>query len=428
MNRKAFGFRKAVLTGILVCTALLLGARTAYAQGIILGDEVPAGAVIDNDLVLTGQDVRIDGVVNGDVLAIGNTVTVSGEINGSLVVIAQRVEIAGRVENSVYAAAVGLTLDGEGATGRNLVYLGMELEAVAGSSIGRDLYALTVGARMNAELGRSAQAIIGPINIFNALIGLFETPLEPYLPGAQEAAPTAGQAPVYGLALAAPAGGYSTLEWMEMLGVIYPAPTAQVVDPQPEPQTAADRNLSFVLDLLRQYWTLVGVGGLILWTAPRFFLRGVLAAQARPLNAALTGLVIFVTGLFAFLLLAGLIMALGFFLNALTLARLATAVWGLGFTGWSFGLVVFLLLTAYLTKAVFAFWAAQTALTRLAPQWAETRLAPLLLGVLVYVLLRAIPFLGWIIGVLATIIGLGAMWIGMRGERVGFVRPAGVEA
>lgn len=47
-------------------------------------------------------------------------------------------------------------------------------------------------------------------------------------------------------------------------------------------------------------------------------------------------------------------------------------------------------------------------LERLAPRAARYWIWPLLLGLILYVLLRAIPFLGLAVGLLATFFGLGA--------------------
>jgi len=44
----------------------------------------------------------------------------------------------------------------------------------------------------------------------------------------------------------------------------------------------------------------------------------------------------------------------------------------------------------------------------------NTRFVALLIGVLIYVLLRSIPMFGWVLGVLITAWGLGAFWLTYR--------------
>jgi len=77
-------------------------------------------------------------------------------------------------------------------------------------------------------------------------------------------------------------------------------------------------------------------------------------------------------------------------------------------------MAIFVLLISYGSKLVVAFWGGKWILSKLAPQAAESKIWPLVLGVVLYVLLRAIPVLGWVIGVIVTLLGLGAMWLVFR--------------
>jgi hypothetical protein len=56
-------------------------------------------------------------------------------------------------------------------------------------------------------------------------------------------------------------------------------------------------------------------------------------------------------------------------------------------------------------------------LKRLSPQTLEYRILPLLLGLVLYVILRSIPMLGWAIEVIVTLFGLGAIWVALRDQR-----------
>ena len=73
-----------------------LGVPLASAPGwIITSDTIPAGDVIDNDVIITGTNVVIDGTVNGDVVAFGSSVTLNGTVHGSLVSVADEVASTG---------------------------------------------------------------------------------------------------------------------------------------------------------------------------------------------------------------------------------------------------------------------------------------------------------------------------------------------
>lgn len=48
---------------------------------------------------------------------------------------------------------------------------------------------------------------------------------------------------------------------------------------------------------------------------------------------------------------------------------------------------------------------------------------PLLVGVLLYVVLAGIPYLGFVVSVLVTLLGLGAMWLSLRQRTTQIAAP-----
>jgi hypothetical protein len=94
---------------ILILLAALVLRTAAHAQdGIIFGDGIPSGTVVNHDVLLIGNDVSIDGIVNGNAFILGNQVLISGTVNGSLVMLAQNAAVGGDVTGAVYAAALTL--------------------------------------------------------------------------------------------------------------------------------------------------------------------------------------------------------------------------------------------------------------------------------------------------------------------------------
>ena len=57
---------RTTLVTILVLIALFSRTQSARADGIIRGDTVSAGQVVDNDAVMTGEDIVVDGTIKGD--------------------------------------------------------------------------------------------------------------------------------------------------------------------------------------------------------------------------------------------------------------------------------------------------------------------------------------------------------------------------
>ncbi len=51
---------------------------------------------------------------------------------------------------------------------------------------------------------------------------------------------------------------------------------------------------------------------------------------------------------------------------------------------------------------------------RMKPDLAENRFWPAVVGILIFVILAAIPILGTIVNILATLVGLGALYLAFR--------------
>ena len=168
-------------TRIIFVMVILMGGAfslvsPARAQGITVTfeDSVPAGEVVENDAILSGTNVKIDGKVVGDAYAVGAIVEVNGDVDGSLVAIGQNVMINGAVTGTTYVASLTLELGEDAELGRNLYFIGGNINTAEGSIIGRDLVTISFGGRFNGEIGRNTVGIIGPfemIKIFMDLIG-----------------------------------------------------------------------------------------------------------------------------------------------------------------------------------------------------------------------------------------------------------------
>lgn len=98
-----------------LCASLcLVMAQPAEARIItsetnaIVGPEV----VIDDDLYITGQTVTVEGIVNGDVYAAGSNVTVRGTVNGDVLAAGGMIDVSGTVTDDVRLAGGTITITG----------------------------------------------------------------------------------------------------------------------------------------------------------------------------------------------------------------------------------------------------------------------------------------------------------------------------
>ena len=394
----------------LVLAGVLATAPSARAQGIFYGSTIPAGATIENDAIMWGDTVTVDGTVEGDVFAFGRTVTVNGDVRGSLITGGQTIDVAGEVGGSVYAVGQYLGLGPEAAVERTAYLVGLRVNTQPGSTVGRDLSVLALSAQFHGAVGRESRAIVGLlefIEIFTQSIDWQRGQIQvnaTSLP--QAAAPQAGPARFVRAALGPmPASSRPGAVVHAAGDAISPVDNAQVGN---EDATAP---LEWFLGRLRELVTLFVVGALALWLFPSALECWAGRLRARPLPAAGLGLVCYIGGFSGSALLAVLIFATGLALALATFGTAAFFVWGLAYSALGLAFLTFLLLVLYGSKAIVAYLIGSLILDRW-PRVARYRILPLLLGVVLFVLLRSIPILGWVIGVVVTLVGLGAVWLG----------------
>jgi cytoskeletal protein CcmA (bactofilin family) len=406
--------------------------------------KLPAGETIDDDLFIAGEIVTVDGTVNGDLFAVGETVTINGTVNGSLMASGQTVVVNGEVAGSVYSGASALTLGGTAKVGRNLYFGGYSLKIDEGASITRDLAFGGYQAMLDGEIGRDVYAGSGALEIggsiggdVNAEVAGTEAGFMPFQffvpPGVPKSVPPglriSDRAEIDGkIAYTSTSDQSDNIEADPDGGIVFstPQPDEFNVDTSSEIGQASYgmRVANWFLQRTRETITLLAFGALILWLLPDLFNAVVNKAVSAPLPSAGWGLLTFLLGCVIALIAAGLILALAIFFGALTLGGLGWTIAGVGFSSLGLALTIFILLISYGSKLVISFWGGKWLLEKFVPQAAETKIWPLVLGVLIYVLLRAIPVLGWIIGVIVTLIGLGAMWLVFKEWR----KPALVQA
>lgn len=386
-RKQIIGFTVLVIT----LSAVLLFVPVARAQGIIYGESIPANETVENDLILSGDAVTMDGTVEGDMLAIGNSVEVNGTVEGSLLVVGQDVVINGEVQGSVYMAGLLVTLGPEGDINRNMYSASLQLEMQEGSAVGRDVFAFSPGgAVLRADVGREFVGMIGPVELIRWFIDWLEqvTGVDIFAPLLPESRSAASLAPLQA-SLVPPMG-----DLLQVDGQI---------------NWSAIGN--WLLDRLREIITLLAIGALLQWLLFPQIEAATRHIRIQPLSAAGWGLMVILTGtvVLNLFLISFVLLALFFF--GLTLDALGSMVLGVGIGLMAIATAAFIIVISYVTKVIAAILLGRLILERPVPEQAHTRIWPLLVGVVVYVLLRSIPFVGWLVGVIATLLGMGAIWL-----------------
>jgi hypothetical protein len=134
------------------------------------------------------------------------------------------------------------------------------------------------------------------------------------------------------------------------------------------------------------------------------------SVEARPLRSLAWGLVALAAFAVAVIMILILTIALAVMFGYLTLGGLATMIVGLGMlmnVTLVLGCIAYL---SFVAQVVIAYMAGRWLVQKVQPAWAERPVVPLAVGLIVYVLLRAVPGLGTLVGWLVVLLALGALW------------------
>lgn len=144
-------------------SAKVVSEQTNYVVG---SDEV-----INDDLFVGAQTVEIDGIVNGDVFVGAQSVKITGTINGNLHVGTNILDLEGAVKGNVYVGAQSVVLN-NAKIGGSLLTGTSSLTTDKDSTIGGSLMVGSATASINSKVGRSVYIGSGALTIgSNAVIG-----------------------------------------------------------------------------------------------------------------------------------------------------------------------------------------------------------------------------------------------------------------
>lgn len=413
MRKKRYWALLALLAFIGLLALLL--ATPAQAADFRGGDRVVIAAdeIVDDDLFVGANVVEVNGTVTGDLFVSATEVSINGEVGGSVFLVGQTLEVNGDVQGSAYSAAYSLSLGPEAAIGRNVFFAGFSFSAAEGSSIGRSLYSSSYQTLLDGDVADDVSVGGGALEINGAVGG----DVTGEVAAAQGASAPAFMFPFPG-AVEIVDPGLRISEGAEIGGEVDVKETTQVGVSTPD---IGSMVLSgFGRSLARrigEFIALLIVGGLLLWIWPAAAERLRSTTGEKPLESAGSGcllLIAFAIGVPLACLITGGLAALG---GLITLGQLGGSILSVSWATIGLFVALFMFVLSLVAKVVVALWAGRGILDRLAPNrqagyWAE--FASLALGAFIYEALRFIPVFGWILAVIVTLVGLGAVFFVLR--------------
>lgn len=129
---------------------------------------VAAGEVVHNDLIAAGPSVRIDGTVEGDVIAATRNLTVTGHVTGDVIGFAGETVIDGIVDGNVRVFSRSLILQGN--VGKNVTAFANTLDLITSGNVGGGMIAFAAEADLDGKIQRDLLGVIARSEL-DGLIG-----------------------------------------------------------------------------------------------------------------------------------------------------------------------------------------------------------------------------------------------------------------
>ncbi len=428
--KRIFRKRRLLVVGI-VLLSLLLAAPVALAAEFRGGDEVVIGPdeVVEDDLYVGAGRIIVDGTIKGDLIAAGGEITINGTVEGDLWAAGRSIAINGTVGDDVRITGGALTVGLGAQVGDDVFAAGYSFEALTGSSIGGSLFMAGYQARLAGEVEGDFRGAMGALEIAGHIggdvvveVGEPDPEFERVQPFFAMWMPAPMMPPGFRLGDEAVIEGkltYTSGAEAEVAsgaevtgGIVYqtPVPPPEEVEEVVE-VTPAQATVNWFLGQLRRLVTLLVVGLAALWLAPGQVRGAATALRTRPWGSLGWGIVVTIAVFLAIPIVLIGVVVLTIILGRLGLGGLGASLTGLGLIGDAAIVVGFLITAFYVTKVVFGFLTGILLLERIHPEWAAGRVLPLVIGVVIFVIFRAIPILGWLIGLVVTLMGLGALWL-----------------
>jgi cytoskeletal protein CcmA (bactofilin family) len=431
--------RVLILIGLMLLAVLII-VPPVWAVESRSGDQVIVGPdeVVDDDLYATANQVVVEGTIRGDLVAFGQSVTVDGTVEGDLIAAGQSVEIGGKVDDDARIAGQALLLGDGASVGDDLIAAAYSLQNEPESNVGGTLWYAGYQAHLAGTVGQNLAGAVNALTLGGEIGGDANVDVD----GEEGGAAPPGFLPVPQTPIPTVEPGL-TLTDTALIGgnLTYQSSTEAQIDPgaqiegdvvreeRPVEEEEATRSplAEGVLDALGSLVTLFLVGLLLVWLAPRWIRRRAYTVLDRPLASLGWGLL----GLVAFLILGIVILLvtilLAIVLGLLTLGSLVALIVVLGLLAEAALVLAFWISTGYLAQIVVGFLAGVLLLESVVPGRGAGRVLPLVVGLIVYVILVAIPVLGSIVGLIVVLLGLGALliWVWSTVRRGRTRPPAG---
>lgn len=415
-----------ILLSMLLCFVLVPSSHAIEIidKGTVV---IEAGKVIEDDLMVFANELVMDGTIKGDLIFFGTTAEINGLIEGDLMGAGQAITLNGTAEDDVRIGGTVITLGKAAQIGDDLFAGAYSLESLAGSLVEGDMFIGVGQSRLAGDVAGDLWMSGGGLE----LLGTVSGDVQAEVGSAADAPvfspfafmPNAPTVPsfAWGLTIGDQAQVGGDLTYTSSTAVGVPAglvagnvsyepvvqDTAVVVE---EVVTPTQQFLNWLAEVVRQLVTLLIIGAVMVWLAPHWTNKVASYVQEKPLPSLGWGLLtvaaIFLVALFVMFAMVLLAMALG----VLTFSGLARTVITSGlFILFGLGLL-FAFTVAFFAKIIVGIAAGRFIFNLFKSKLANNQYWAMSLGVLLIVILAAIPWVGPFVSLIVSLLGFGAFW------------------
>jgi hypothetical protein len=431
-----------IVFGLLALASMVLAAPVLAAD-IRSKDVIVIDQDVDDDLYLFAGSITVNATVHGDLIATGGDIVINGVVEGDLWAAGGKVHINGTVADDVRFAGSDLKLGPGAQVGDDLFGAGFGFGAEPGSTIASDVFVAAYQALLGGEIAGDVKAAVAGFEVSGHVAGDVEAQVEEPDPEFEQWSMFMRMwSPYMPERIIGP--GLKIDEDAQIDGkLIYTSPvTVDVPDevvggaivyqtPVPEEVAAPEVTvpevpagaltaaavvtwfIRWIVGMVRNFVTLLIIGVLLLWLAPKWFKEVVRHWKEKPLHSMGWGVAVWLAFFIAVPALFMVMILLLVIVGLATLGGLVFPIAGIFGVLESALVVGFSIIAIYITKVAFSYLIGWLILKNTASGWVDRAmgLIPFLIGLAIFVLVRSIPFLGALFSFVVTIFGLGAIWL-----------------
>ena len=401
-----------ILAALVLALTFALSVTPVAQAGEFIESETKAvvaeNEVIHDDLFIGGQDVLVAGKVEGDLFAFGENVVISGEVDGNVFTAGNTVAVSGVIDGALMIAGYDLTLEESASIGRNIYFGGFSFQAMPESLVNRSIYGGGYQMLLDGSVGRDVTAGLGAMKVAGPVGGDINVEIgEPS--NSDNVNPTDWFPGMPAVKVLDP--GYEVNEERvdgEVNIKLTPVDTDIDTDIQVDPGY-------FLAQRLRrrtgEFIALMLVGMLALWLMRGTLLKAVEEVKKNVAIDSVWGILIYLLYIPVVFILFLLLLMLTIAVSLITLGSFAGEMISISSFTFFGGLTLFGLLAGVATKILIGYLVGRLILEKTSKPSFEnywTHVGALAIGVFLYELLRAIPFIGWLFMVVVVVIGTGA--------------------